>query len=354
MRRLILLLSLALVLVPAAAQASSPTSLLITQVYAGGGNAGASYANDYVDVVNSGSSAVDLTGWSLQYASAASTSWSATALSGTIQPGRSYLVALASSGAIGAALPAADATGTTNMAVSGGKVALVHDTTALTCGASAGSCSSVASVADLVGYGSATDYEGAAAPAGSATLAVTRGGCTDTDQNANDFDTLAPAPANSSAPQLCTTASASITKDVAVDVDVQSVLSLSLQHASLSFGSATAGTTPAALGDQLTVVSNNATGYALSVHRSAFTPADLPLAVGTTAPTGGTVGAGLSGGALTAMPIAPAADALLGTTSARSAASGDIWPASIGFSAPLPVVPPGHYTATVTFTVIGR
>lgn len=354
MRRLLLLFCFALVLLPAAAHSASSTGLVISQAYAGGGNAGATYANDYVDLLNTGSATVDLTGWSLQYASAASTSWSVTPLSGTIQPGHSFLVGLGSSGAIGAALPASDATGTTNMAVSGGKVALVHDTAALTCGATAGSCSSVAAVADLVGYGTATDFEGSAAPAGSSTLSVARPGCTDTDNNANDFDTVAPAPANSSAAQLCTSASSSIAKDVAVDVEVQSVLSLSLQHASLSFGSAAAGSTPAALGNQLTVVSNNATGYALSVHRSAFAPADLPLAVGTGAPTGGVVGAGLTGGALAAVPIAPAADLLLGTTSARSAGAGDVWPASIGFSAPLPVVPPGHYTSTITFTVIGR
>src|SRR5581483_1983109 len=143
-------------------------------------------------------------------------------------------------------------------------------------------------------------------------------------------------------------------RDVAVDVDVQSVLSLSLQHASLSFGSAAAGDTPAALGNQLTVSSNSATGYALSVHRTAFAPADLPLAVGATAPTGGTLGAGVGGGVLARIPVAPSADLLLGTTSARSAASGDVWPASIGFASALPNVPPGHYTATVTFTVIGR
>ncbi|HEV2592682.1 MAG TPA: hypothetical protein VGU02_12405, partial [Gaiellaceae bacterium] len=197
----------------------------------------------------------------------------------------------------------------------------------------------------------------AAAPAGSATLAVARAasGCTDTDQNGTDFATAAPAPRNSaSAAASCTGASTSVAKEVAVDVDVQSVLSLSLQHASLSFGSAAAGSTPAALGDQLTVVSNNATGYALSIHRTAFAPADLPLAVGATAPTGGTVGAGLGGGSLASVPVAPAADLLLGTTSARSAASGDVWPASIGFTSALPSVPPGHYTSTVTFTVIGR
>ena len=272
-----------------------------------------------------------------------------------MQPGRYFLVGLASSGAIGSALPAADDTGTTNLAVSGGKVALVHDTSPLACGATAGSC---AGDADLVGYGTATDYEGsAAAPAGSATLAVARAGtgCTDTDQNGADFATAAPTPRNSSsAAATCGAASTSIGKDVAVDVDVQSVLSLSLQHASLSFGTAAAGSTPAALGDQLTVVSNNATGYALGIHRTAFAPADLPLAVGASAPSGGTVGAGLGGGALAPVPVAPAADLLLGTTSARSAAAGDVWPASIGFASALPAVPPGHYTSTVTFTVIAR
>jgi hypothetical protein len=356
MRRLLLVLFTALLLLPAAAHGTSSSGLLVSQVYAGGGNSGAAYANDFVELLNAGGTAVDLGGWSMQYASASSTSWSATGLSGMLQPGHYYLVGLASSGAVGSTLPAADASGTTNMAVSGGKVALVHDTSALTCGATAGTCSAVATVADLVGYGSASDYEGTgAAPAGSATLAVVRAGCTDTDRNDIDFSTLPPSPQNSaSTPATCGSTVATVSKDVAVDVDVQSVLSLTLQHASLSFGSAAAGSTPAALGDQLTVVSNNATGYALSVHRSAFAPADLPLAVGTAAPAGGTVGAGLTGGALVAAPIAPAADLLLGTTSARSAAVGDVWPTSVGFASALPVVPPGHYTATVTFTVIGR
>ena len=354
MRRVSLLIFLALLLVPAAAHGTSSTGLLVEQVYAGGGNSGAAYANDYVELLNAGATAVDLSTWSLQYASAASTAWSATTLSGTLQPGHYYLVGLASSGATGAALPTADATGSTNMAVSGGKVALVHDTAALSCGASAGSCSAVSTVADLVGYGTATDYEGAAAAAGSATLAVVRAGCVDTDNNDADFAALPPAPGNSAtSPATCGATSTSVAKDVTVDVDVQSVLSLSLQRASLSFGSAAAGSTPASIGDQLTVVSNSATGYALSVHRSAFAPADLPLAVGTTAPAGGTLGAGVSS-ALSAIPVAPAADLLLGTTSARSAVAGDVWPASVGFSSPLPAVPPGHYTATVTFTVIGR
>ena len=68
-------------------------------------------------------------------------------------------------------------TGTTNLAVSGGKVALVRDASPLTCGASAGSCSAVTSIADLVGYGTAADYEGGgAAPTLDNTTAAVRAG----------------------------------------------------------------------------------------------------------------------------------------------------------------------------------
>jgi hypothetical protein len=104
----------------------------------------------------------------------------------------------------------------------------------------------------------------------------------------------------------------------------------------------------------VTVSSNHATGYALTVHRSAFQPTDLPLGLSATAPSGGQLGGGLSGGAMAPIPIAPAADLLIGTTSAPSAGTGDAWAAKVGFVSPLPVSAPGHYTATVTFTVIGR
>ena len=80
-------------------------------------------------------------------------------------------------------------------------MAIVRDATPLACGASAGSCSAVASVADLVGYGTAADYEGSgAAPAIDNTTAAARGGggCTDTDANATDFTSAAPTPRNSS------------------------------------------------------------------------------------------------------------------------------------------------------------
>ena len=81
----------AVALTASPAGAVSP-DVVISQVYGGGGNSGATYTNDFVELANRGASAVDLTGWSVQYASAAGTSWQVTPLSGSIQPGGHYLV----------------------------------------------------------------------------------------------------------------------------------------------------------------------------------------------------------------------------------------------------------------------
>jgi hypothetical protein len=323
-------------------------SVVISQVYAGGGNSGATFTNDFVELFNRSSSAVDVSGWTVQYASSSSTSWQTTALQGAIAPGHRYLVQLGSTAAIGAALPTPDATDTTNLAASGGKVALVRDTTALSCGATAGSCASAALLEDFIGYGSASDFEGAsAAPALSSTTAAVRAdsGCTDTNANGADFDTATPSPRNSaSAATTCSGSQSAGTATAAAGVaaDVQPVLSISLEKPSISFGNVFAGQTPAAVSEHVTVVDTNPAGYALTVHRTAFTPADLPLGIAASAGT-----------ALTAIPIAPLADLLLGTKTAATPPAGDIWATSVGFTTALPPVSAGHYTATVTFTVVG-
>ena len=85
---LVALLLIAAVVLAAPSALAATSSVVVSQVYAGGGNAGATYQNDFVELFNRGSAAVDLTGWTVQYASATSTSWSATPLSGTIAPGR--------------------------------------------------------------------------------------------------------------------------------------------------------------------------------------------------------------------------------------------------------------------------
>lgn len=357
-RTLLFVVLAALLLLPSAAVAST-SGVLVSQVYGGGGNSGATFRNDFVELFNAGSSSADLSGWTVQYATSAGTSWQATPLTGSIGPGQYFLVQLASGGTVGAALPLPDATGTSNLAATSGKIALVRSSTALTCGATAGSCSATPGVEDLVGYGDATDFEGSgSAAAPSSTVAAVRGdsGCADSGDNASDFATATPDPRNSaSTAHACAGTSASGPSGSAhVDVDVGSVLTVSLDRPSLSFGAAAAGTTPAPLPENVTVSSNNATGYSLTVARTAFSPRDLPLAVGATAPAGATLAPPLAGGALAPIPVAPAAALSLGTKDTASAGAGDVWATRIGFSTPIPLVASGRYSATVTYTVVAR
>ncbi len=171
------------------------THLVISQVYGAGGNAGASYKNDYVEIFNPTGSSVGLTGWSIQYASAAGTTWAATTLTGSIAPGKYYLVQLAG-GAVGAILPTADLIGTTNMSGTAGKIVLVSNTTLLV-----GSCPTGGAIVDFVGFGATANcFEGAGpTPAPSSTNSVFRAsnGCTDTDANSTNFTAAAANPRNS-------------------------------------------------------------------------------------------------------------------------------------------------------------
>ncbi|MGW4798001.1 lamin tail domain-containing protein, partial [Nonomuraea sp. NPDC004297] len=175
--------------------AAAPGTVVISQVYGGGGNTGAPYSNDYVELFNRSSAPVSLDGWSVQYTSAAGTGNFAanrTGLSGTLEPGRYHLVQLAAGSTPSGALPQPDSTGSINMSGTAGKVALVRSADGLACNGSTTPCADdqLALLADLVGYGNANFSEGAAAPAlTNATAAQRRsGGCADTDDNAADFE----------------------------------------------------------------------------------------------------------------------------------------------------------------------
>ncbi|PNR68350.1 nuclease [Xanthomonas oryzae pv. oryzae] len=177
------------------------TQVVISQVYRGGGNSGATLRSDFIELHNIGSTTVSLDGWSVQYASAAGSSWQVTPLTGSVPAGSYYLIKQADGRGGSVALPTPDATGTLAMSGTAGKVALSNSASALS-----GTCPT--GNADLVGYGStASCAEGKApTPAPSNTLAVLRGndGCTDTDNNAADCATDAPAPRNAaSAARLC-------------------------------------------------------------------------------------------------------------------------------------------------------
>jgi predicted extracellular nuclease len=186
-----LVLSGAAAIVATPALAASST-VVITEVYGGGGNSGAPYTNDFVELTNNSSSPVDLTGWSIQYASASGTSWANKInLTGSIAPGGVYL-AQGAGGVNGQPLPTPDAVGSVNMSAASGKVALVSSTTSLTCTTG---CATAAGVVDFVGYGAANDAETSPAPGTSNTTSVTRKDPTkDTDNNSTEFEAVNPSP----------------------------------------------------------------------------------------------------------------------------------------------------------------
>jgi predicted extracellular nuclease len=205
---LALVLTLGQTVCPSPVQAAS-SSIVISQVYGGGGNAGATFKNDFIELYNRGGVAVDVSGWSVQYASSAG-AFSAslkTNLTGIIQPGHYYLVQEAAGAGGTVNLPTPDATGSIAMSATGAKVALVSNQAALPCGGTAGNCFPNAAIVDFVGYDGANNFEGSgAAPSLNNITADFRAlnGCTDTDNNATDFSVGAPNPRNSSStPSFC-------------------------------------------------------------------------------------------------------------------------------------------------------
>ena len=185
------------------------SDVVISQVYGGGGATSGSptFKDDYVELFNRGSAPVDVTGWTLQYASAAGPTtppWNVSStLSATINPGQYYLVRLSTAGVgiLGADLPVTPdfiPTAGLSLSATSGKIALVSDAIALV-----PTNPTDASIKDLVGYGSANGFEGvAAAPGTENTNAAFRlqNGCRDTNQNAADFAIAAALPRNSASP----------------------------------------------------------------------------------------------------------------------------------------------------------
>ena len=127
---------------------SSQAQVVISQVYGGGGNTGATFTNDFIELFNRGTVAQDLTGWSVQYASSTGTTWTVTNLTNvTLAPGKYYLIQQAAGTTPSTALPTPDATGTLAMSGTNGKVLLANVTTAQT-----GSNPTGSQIIDFVGF----------------------------------------------------------------------------------------------------------------------------------------------------------------------------------------------------------
>lgn len=175
---------------------ASCSPVVISQVYPTGGNTGAVYNVDFIELRNRSLSPVSLAGWTLQYQSSTSSQWSTLATLFNTMPANSFL--LITTGPTGSGAPlVGDVSATQALAGAAAKVALVPYVFPLAAG-----CPD-AGFADLVGYGTQTSpcAEGMPAAAPTAATSISRGpdGCIDNNSNFSDFSsTLPPTPRSSS------------------------------------------------------------------------------------------------------------------------------------------------------------
>ena len=166
---------------------AAPTSVVVNEVYGGGGNSGANYNADYIELYNNGTTTVGIGGYSLQYASATGNFNGVIVLpSATIAPGGFYLIQTIPAGMNGSPLtPNFTSPNNVDLSATNGNVLFAAGTTTVGACPAAGA----ANVIDRLGYGTGVCFEGAgAAPATSATTSAQRvPNGTDTNNNSADF-----------------------------------------------------------------------------------------------------------------------------------------------------------------------
>lgn len=186
-------LSSGLVAAPTPASANpAGTGLVINEVYGAGGNSGAVYNADFVELYNPTTAAISLSGMRLQYRSAAGGVGGTATLSGSVPAKSTFLVQMSAAGSTGAALPTPDlvASPAILMAAAGGQTILGTATTYGT-----GNLAAAANVIDMIGASGSNSYEGSAAGSASATVSLNRAANgVDTNVNSADFRTTAPTP----------------------------------------------------------------------------------------------------------------------------------------------------------------
>ncbi len=187
--------------IAASAAVSSDAQIVIGEVYGGGGNSGATLTTDFVELVNRGTTPVDLSTWSLQYASATGTTWNVDTLAGTINPGATFLVSQARGAGGTTELPTPDDSGSLTLSGTAGKIALVSSVAKL-----ASTSPTEASVVDYVAWGgAATPFVGSGpAPATTNATSISRsigadGKVKNTPDNGADFVAGAPTPTSTNA-----------------------------------------------------------------------------------------------------------------------------------------------------------
>lgn len=181
-------------------QNNTQAPVVISQVYGGGGEAGALFNADFVEIFNRGPAPVSLDGWSVQYAVATAAAGfvddaDVVPLSGTILPGQYKVVRFTDARLEGAPLPGVDfarAATAGGIATAAGRVALVD--TGLPIGAD---CADDR-IIDQVGWGAGVVCAEGDRPASGTSVSTAllrrESGAFDSNVNAFDFDLAPPAP----------------------------------------------------------------------------------------------------------------------------------------------------------------
>ncbi len=200
---LVLLVGGAAALVPVSPAGANPagTSLVISEVYGAGGNPGATFNADFVELYNPTSQTLPLNGLSIQFRSASGSFTVAPfALAGSVPGKRHYLIRMSGIRSHGVALPAPNAVANPKISMSalGGQVLLLTGTAPLT---ASGDLAGHSRVVDMVGLGGSRSFEADAGPGTSVRESANRNlDSQDTDDNAADFALAAPSPTKTEPP----------------------------------------------------------------------------------------------------------------------------------------------------------
>lgn len=202
MKKIVIVIAILALAAPAFAVSAN---VRISQVYGAGGNSGAVYNQDFVELFNASGFDVNISGWVIEYGSATGT-WGSSASNYFVFPAGSWIAGCSyvlvatgpASATVGAPIPATPdyvQLSGPNLSGSNGKVGLFN---ALNAGVACGS-ELAGTLVDKVAYGTATCAEGTATPALTATTGLVRngGGTVDTDNNSADFaNVTSPVPNN--------------------------------------------------------------------------------------------------------------------------------------------------------------
>ncbi len=202
-----LLAQLTAILGVSATSLAQAPQVRISQIFPYGGLLPSTPRATYVELYNSGSTVVSLTGWTLQVANPVNSIWQPVALSGTIGPKGYYLVQM-NANFTGTPLPTPDAGPfTVFMPQDGGKVALVLDSLTIS---GRPPCPFPDDLVDIVGWGNADQrvpcspstpiFNNAPSPTLTAALFRKCGGKADGGTTFDVFFLAAPAPRNSASP----------------------------------------------------------------------------------------------------------------------------------------------------------